>query len=146
MIPLGTLTNAYRRLGIEINSGEARSAWSAINQADRIVAITIWTDELHRDATTGIYFLDTRCLREGDRGAWRSKRGNLKRIKHLQMAMDWGVAVRVVKVRPQLGETHEERHAEMTEADPWLYRGQPREARLVFVDGVDFRVEIGPAS
>lgn len=142
---VATLTSAYRQLGIEINGGEARSAWSAVNEAESIVAITVWTDELQRDPKTGIYFLDTRWLRDGDQGAWRSKRGNLQRLRHLQIAINWGGAVRIVKVRPKAGETHEERHAAMTESDPWLYKGQPVEARVVFFDGVDFRVEIDPA-
>lgn len=139
-----TLTDSYRQLGIVINSGEARTAWSAVSESERIVAITIWTDELQRDPDTGIYFLDTREMDEGRRGAWRQRTGHKNRLRHLQYAMDWGGTVRVVKVRPQLGESHEERHAQMTDSAPWLYQGRPIEAHVVFFDGEDFRVEIDP--
>lgn len=141
---MGTLTDSYRQLGIVINCGEARTAWSAVSEAERIVAITIWTDEIQRDPETGIYFLDTRELDRERRGAWRQRTGHKNRCRHLEQAMNWGGTVRIVKVRPQPGETHQERHAQMTESAPWLHKGRPIEAHLVFFDGEDFRVEIDP--
>lgn len=75
--------SSFKKLGTKLQN--PRADWSAVSEDGKIVAISIWRDELdYSDKTRPVFD----CRQHKNIGIWSKYRGNQKRKEHIRHALE----------------------------------------------------------